>query len=222
MELSEGAKNAGQEGTAGLVLGVKHYIGNGSMVDDDAILNEDKFFSLLYACLKSTQVRSDDGQIPLADGLGKLRSLCGKASFDRTNKVILIGNGGSSAIASHIATDFSKNGGIRTIAFNDAPTLTCLGNDFGIDEIFAKQLEFYALPGDVVIIVSSSGHSGNILRAAEQAFKMGLDLVTFSGMNPNNILREKGLLSFFIPSKDYGLVELSHLALLHSIVSVRP
>ena len=222
MALSEGAGNTGQEGQAGLVLGAKYYIGNGSMVDDDAILNEDRFFSLLYACLKSTQVRSGDGQIPLADGLASLRSLCGKASFDRTNKVILIGNGGSSAIASHIATDYSKNGGIRTIAFNDAPTLTCLGNDFGIEAIFAKQLEFYALPGDVVIIVSSSGHSGNILRAAEQAFSMGLDLVTFSGMNQNNVLRQKGSLSFFVPAKDYGLVELAHLALLHSVVSVRP
>jgi len=222
MALSEGAKNVGQEGTSGLVLGAKYYTGNGSMVDDDAILNADKFFALLHTCLRSTQARFEDERIPLAEALKKLRYLCLKAQFARTNKVILIGNGGSSAIASHIATDYSKNGGIRTIAFNDAPTLTCLGNDFGIDEIFAKQLEFYALPGDVVIIVSSSGHSGNILRAAGQAFSMGLELVTFSGMNPNNVLRQKGLLSFFVPAKDYGLVELAHLSLLHSIVSVRP
>lgn len=223
MALNEGASNAGNEGTAGLVLGAKHYVGNGSMVDDGAILDTAKFFSLLYGCLRSTQVRENDDQVSLDDGLITLRALCRTASFGRTtNKVILIGNGGSSAIASHIATDYSKNGGIRTIAFNDAPTLTCLANDFGTDEIFAKQLEYYALPGDVVIIVSSSGKSGNILRAAEQAFVMGLTLVTFSGMNPNNVLRQKGLMSFFVPAKDYGLVELTHLALLHSIVSVRP
>ena len=222
MELSEGAKDAGQDGTAGVALGAKYYIGNGSMIDDDSILDAERFFSLLHIGLKSTQARFGDKKVPLLDGLSELRSLCLKASFDRTNKVILIGNGGSSAIASHIATDYSKNGGIRTIAFNDAPTLTCLGNDFGIEAIFAKQLEFYALPGDVVIIVSSSGHSGNILRAAEQAFSMGLDLVTFSGMNQNNVLRQKGSLSFFVPAKDYGLVELAHLALLHSVVSVRP
>ncbi len=221
MALSEGAKGAGQEGTAGLVLGAKYYVGNGSMIDDDTILDAEKFFSLLHIGLKATQARWVDKTVPLLAGLIELRRLCLKASFDGKNKVILIGNGGSSAIASHIATDYSKNGGIRTVAFNDAPILTCLGNDFGIDAIFEKQLEFYALPGDVVIIVSSSGHSGNILRAAEQAFLMGLDLVTFSGMNPNNILREKGILSFFVPAKSYGIVEIAHLALLHSVVSVK-
>lgn len=220
MELAQGAKGAGSGGTAGVVLGAKHYVGKGSMVDDDAILDADKFFWLLHECLKSTQARLGDERATLDDGLAALRSLCRKARFERANKIVLIGNGGSSAIASHIATDYSKNGGIRTVAFNDAPTLTCLANDFGVDAIFAKQLEFYALAGDVVIIVSSSGQSGNILRAAEQAFAQGLDLVTFSGMNPNNVLREKGMLSFFVPAKDYGLVELSHLTLLHSVVSV--
>lgn len=218
----EGAKDAGAEGTAGIKLGVKFYIGNGAMIDDDYIPDGEKFFALLWTSLKSTRVRNEDRTIPLAEGLLKLTALCRAAEFKKQSKLIVLGNGGSSAIASHIATDFSKNGGIRTIAFNDAPTLTCLGNDFGYGEVFAKQLEFYAQPGDVVIIVSSSGKSGNILRAAEQAFEMGLNLITFSGMNPNNVLREKGALSFFVPSKDYGLVELSHLALLHSVVSVRP
>ena len=222
MTLREGARDAGQDGTAGVVLGAKYYIGNGAMIDDDAIPDAGKFFSLLHVGLKATQARCGDDKVPLLDALAELRRLCLKATLDGKSKVVLIGNGGSSAIASHIATDYSKNGGIRTVAFNDAPTLTCLGNDFGIDEIFAKQLEFYAFPGDVVIIVSSSGKSGNILRAAEQAFSMGLDLVTFSGMNPNNMLREKGILSFFVPAKDYGLVEIAHLALLHSVVSVRP
>ena len=197
------------------------YMGNGAMVDDGGIGSALTFFLLLYNAAKATNVREYGETVNLTEGLRMLRNLCLNATFDKPNKVILIGNGGSSAIASHMATDYSKNGGIRTIAFNDAPTLTCLGNDFGIDEIFAKQLEFYAHEGDIVIIVSSSGHSGNILRAAEQAFSMGLDLVTFSGMNPDNVLRRRGMLNFYVPAKDYGLVELAHLALLHSIVSVQ-
>ena len=197
------------------------YQGRGAFVDDGGIGSAQMFFQLLYNAVKATQVRRLGVSATLQEGMFALRGLCERASFDTQRKVILIGNGGSSAIASHIATDYSKNGGMRAIAFNDAPTLTCLGNDFGIDEIFAKQLEYYAHVEDVVIIVSSSGHSGNILRAAEQAFSMGIDLVTFSGMNPDNVLRKKGALNFYVPARDYGLVELAHLALLHSVVSVQ-
>src|SRR3990167_3773065 len=166
---------------------VTEYMGRGAFVDDGGIGSAQVFFQLLHNAVKATQVRRLGDQATLSEGLIVLRGLCARASFDTQRKVIFIGNGGSSAIASHMATDYTKNGGMRTIAFNDAPTLTCLGNDFGIDEIFAKQLEYYAFPGDTVIIVSSSGKSGNILRAAEKAFEMGLDVVTFSGMNPDNV-----------------------------------
>jgi D-sedoheptulose 7-phosphate isomerase len=220
MSLSEGAKGA--EPPPNLKMGKKHYTGRGAALDDAGISCLQKYFNLLKDCSQHTQASFAHDRVDLVAAMTELKWRCAHAgNFDAGCKIIFIGNGGSSAISSHMATDFSKNGGMRAIAFNDAPTLTCLGNDFGIDEIFAKQLEFYALPGDLVIIVSSSGKSKNILRAAEQAFEMGLDLVTFSGMNPNNVLREKGLLSFYVPAKDYGLVEMTHLALLHSILSVQ-
>jgi D-sedoheptulose 7-phosphate isomerase len=218
MSVLNGAKDA--EPPPNLANG-HDYQGRGAFVDDGGIGEYLGFFLLLYNAVKSTNARAMGERIELTDGIERLSELCRTATFDKPSKIILIGNGGSSAIASHIATDYSKNGGMRTIAFNDAPTLTCLGNDFGIDEIFAKQLQFYAFPGDTVIIVSSSGKSGNILRAAEQAFTMGLNLVTLSGMNPDNALRGKGALSFYVPARDYGLVELAHLALLHSIVSTQ-
>lgn len=218
MALSEGARDA--ESPPNLVIN-SAYQGRGAFVDDGGITSTASFFSTLGRAIVGTHVKNMDQSMSLEAGLEMFRTLCLKAMFDKHNKIILIGNGGSSAIASHIATDYSKNGGLRTIAFNDAPTLTCLGNDFGINEIFAKQLEFYAFPGDVVVIVSSSGKSGNIVRAAEQSFSMGLDLVTFSGMNPDNVLRRKGFLNFYVPASDYGLVELAHLALLHSIVSTK-
>jgi D-sedoheptulose 7-phosphate isomerase len=219
--MADGAKDAGNEGLSGVKLGAKYPIMNGSMLDDANLHSYGRFFLMLNESILKTDARHYHSHLALEQGLSMLNALCQRAKDPCKNKIILIGNGGSSAIASHIATDYTKNGGIRTIAFNDAPTLTCLGNDFGIDYIFAKQLEYYALPGDLVIIVSSSGKSGNILRASEQVFAIGLDLVTFSGMNPNNVLRGKGILNFFVPSHDYGLVELTHLALLHSIVSVK-
>lgn len=202
------------------------YKGKGTFIDPP--ISFDEFRTFLAKCLTDTCVTDEAFEKPMwkkhgergleyaLEDLGKIM----RRAHRRGNKVIFIGNGGSSAIASHMAVDYSKNGGIRSIAFNDAPTLTCLANDYGYEHVFAKQLEFYARKGDVVVIVSSSGKSPNILRAAEQAQAMGLDLVTFTGMNPDNGLRRMGSMNFYTACSDYGLVELTHLSLLHSIVSI--
>src|SRR3990172_2152039 len=68
-------------------------------------------------------------------------------------KVIFVGNGGSAAIASHQAVDYWKNGGVRAVAFNDASLLTCVGNDFGFEHVFAKPIEMFADPDDLVIVI---------------------------------------------------------------------
>lgn len=141
------------------------------------------------------------------------------AAHESGNKVIFVGNGGSGAIASHMAIDYTKNGGIRAIALNDHPTLTCVANDFGYENVFAKQIDFYAKAEDVVVVVSTSGKSANILEAASAARNIGCPLVTLSGMRPHNALRTMGDINFYISHGDYGVVEISHLMLLHAIVS---
>ncbi len=133
-------------------------------------------------------------------------------------KVIFIGNGGSAAIASHQAVDYWKNGGMRAVAFNDPSLLTCLGNDFGYAHVFEKPIEMFADAGDVLMAISSSGRSENILRGVEAARTAGCRLLTFSGFRPDNPLRRLGELNFWVPSDSYGHVEISHLALCHSIV----
>ena len=176
-----------------------------------------EFFRLIGECLKSTQASTQDAPLRLDAAIDRMRKLF-RSCHARGGKLIFIGNGGSAAIASHMAVDWSKNGGVRSIAFNDAPTLTCLANDFGYDRVFAKQIEYYATKHDVPVIISSSGRSLNIIAAADSARVLGCTLVTLTGMNPNNLLRSKGDVNLYVPSTDYGLVEISHLALLHSIV----
>src|SRR5271156_2912513 len=95
------------------------------------------------------------------------------------NKIIFIGNGGSAGIASHLAIDFSKNGELRAQAFNDPSALTCLGNDLGYENVFAKQIDFHARPGDVLIAISSSGRSRNIVAAVAAARERRCEVVTF-------------------------------------------
>lgn len=138
-------------------------------------------------------------------------------------KVIFVGNGGSAAICSHMACDWTKNGGIRSIALNDPATLTCFGNDFGYEHVFAKQLEAYADEGDLVVIISSSGRSPNILATGRWCRENGRRTVTLSGMKPSNQLRRMGSINFYVPTRedDYGAVEVTHYQILHSVVSVK-
>ena len=137
-------------------------------------------------------------------------------------KLIFIGNGGSAAIASHMAIDYTKNGGIPAIAFNDSSTITCLANDFGYEKVFSKAIELYADKDDIVIAISSSGTSQNILNAADQAKQMGCLVYTLSGFSERNTLRVVGDLNFYVPTKkgEYGLTEIAHLAILHSILDI--
>lgn len=141
-----------------------------------------------------------------------------RALHARGDKMMLIGNGGSAAIASHMSEDFSKAAGIRALSFNDAPTLTCLGNDFGYEHVFEKQVEWFARKGDMLVAISSSGKSPNILKAVAAARAIGTSVVTLSGFEPSNPLRTSGDLNFYLPSSQYGFVEAGHLALLSAVV----
>ncbi|OGX27149.1 MAG: hypothetical protein A2787_02500 [Omnitrophica WOR_2 bacterium RIFCSPHIGHO2_01_FULL_48_9] len=135
-------------------------------------------------------------------------------------KLMLIGNGGSSAIASHMATDFWKNAGVRATAFNDSVSLTCIGNDNGYKHVFEKPLEMFGEEKDVLIAISSSGMSENILRAIDVAQKKKIRIITLSGFGENNPLRTKGEINFYVPSMQYGHVEVIHHAICHMFIDV--
>jgi D-sedoheptulose 7-phosphate isomerase len=143
-----------------------------------------------------------------------------RAATKAGGTIFFIGNGGSAGIASHMAIDFSKNGGMRALAFNDGAYLTCLGNDLGFDQVFAKPLDLHARKGDHVFAISSSGRSANILNGVEVARSRGCSVVTFSGFKPDNPLRSSGDLNFFLASGEYGFVEVGHLALIHSVLDL--
>ena len=143
-----------------------------------------------------------------------------RQAHDAGRKIIFVGNGGSASIASHMAIDYSKNAGLRAIAFNDAAALTCLGNDVGYDNVFGKQVELYGAAGDLLIAISSSGNSANIVNAALAARRGGIGVLTLSGFKPDNRLRKLGDVNFYVPNNLYGFVELSHLAICHAILDI--
>ena len=135
-------------------------------------------------------------------------------------KVYFVGNGGSATIASHMAIDFWKNGGIRADAFNDAAQLTCLGNDYGYEHVFGKPIEMNGRPEDVLVAISSSGKSENILNAVKAARNKGMKVISLSGFERENPLRNMGDVNFFVDSKGYGMVEITHLTICHAILDL--
>jgi len=156
-------------------------------------------------------------KISMANGVSDLvRKI--RAMQEVHGRIIFIGNGGSAGICSHLANDFSKNGHIPAIAFSDAAALTCISNDFGYEYVFAKQIEFHARKGDILVAISSSGQSPNIIKAVNAARALELLVITYSGFSSNNALRHLGDINFYIESSDYGLVEVSHLALAHMVL----
>ena len=142
------------------------------------------------------------------------------AQTEAGRKIIFIGNGASASIASHMSTDYWKNGGMRAIAFNDAALLTCLSNDCGYENVFGKSVEMFADEGDILVAISSSGKSENILNGVYAARKQGAHVVTLSGFKPDNPLRSMGDINFYVPDEAYGSVEILHLSICHCILDV--
>lgn len=134
-------------------------------------------------------------------------------------KVYFIGNGGSAAIASHMAIDWMNKGGFNTRALNDPAALTCLANDYGYEQVFKRQLQDIT-EEDLLVAISSSGRSSSILTAAEFAWEnRGSGLLRFSGFNVKNPLnRYMGGVGVHIPSDNYAIVENAHMAILHAML----
>lgn len=129
---------------------------------------------------------------------------------EKGKKVIIAGNGGSAAMASHVTVDFTKQGGIRAVNFNEADLITCFANDYGFEHWVAKAIEFYSDEGDMVILISSSGNSKNMVNAANTAKQLGMRVITFTGFKPDNSLKQKGILNFWVDSKAYNIIENTH------------
>ncbi|MBF0558791.1 MAG: SIS domain-containing protein [Nitrospirae bacterium] len=176
------------------------------------------YYEHLFTIANSIGVTNSSGErIGFDDAVSKVVDIAMQtANAKRT--VYFIGNGGSAAISSHMAVDFLKNGGIKAMAFNDGPLLTCLGNDYGYQHVFEKPVEMFARGGDVLFAISSSGRSENILLGVQAAREKGCSVITLSGFDNDNPLLFKGDINFYVPSSSYGIVEVIHHTICHCIL----
>lgn len=133
-------------------------------------------------------------------------------------QIFFIGNGGSAGIAEHMTTDFIKNGKIHARSMFSATVLTCLGNDYGYEKIFSKQLELLAEKEDILVAISSSGNSANIINAIKVMKKKNGIIITFTGFRDDNNIKQLGDYNIYVPIEEYGIVETTHQAILQHII----
>ena len=166
-----------------------------------------------------TAAEFTDGQgkaMPYADGFEKNLNLL-KDAEKKNTCVFLVGNGGSASIVSHISNDFVNVAKIRAFTLHESSMLTCMSNDYGYENVYSKPLATLAQKNDLLIAVSSSGKSPNIINAANCIKKVGGKVITLSGFSKDNPLRKIGSVNFWLNSSDYGLVEVGHMFFLHCL-----
>lgn len=135
-------------------------------------------------------------------------------------RLFFCGNGGSAAIASHMTADFMKNGGMNTYNLYDGAVTTCMGNDFGYEYVFSKPMELLAMEGDLVVAISSSGNSANIIHAIKTAKNKNAEVITFTGFYEDNQAKKLGDVNVYVPCQKYGIVESIHNLILQQIVDM--
>ena len=174
-----------------------------------------KNISDLYNLLEDLSVRDSQGNhLDLDEAFSRLTELTFRVHSERAT-IYYLGNGASASMASHFAADMAKTGGVRTMVFSDLSLLTAVANDLSYEDIYAEPLKWYMKREDMVVAISSSGNSPNVVRAVVQAKKLGGTVITISAMNENNALRKLGDLNFYVTAKTYGLAETAHAAILH-------
>ena len=142
-------------------------------------------------------------------------------AFHTHERVIVLGNGGSSSVASHISQDYMKFHGKKVSILSDPSMITILTNDFGYDWAYQKFLEYFVESDTLVVIMSSGGESQNMINCLQWCEKEKVDYGVLTGFNPENKIRtmaENALWNYYINSDDYGVVECVHQIFLHGVV----
>ena len=176
-----------------------------------------KYLDSLSTALNGTQSSIGTKPAGIEDALNRAVEII-KSVQASSGTQFFLGNGASAAFAEHMALDWTKNGGVRSQNPSSSVLLTALANDISFHDSFATYLDRYARKGDLVVTISSSGNSENIVRAIATARKMECEVITLSGLKPDNTSRKLGDVNFYVPARTYGIVECAHQALLHMMI----
>ena len=142
-------------------------------------------------------------------------------SFKKHNRIIILGNGGSNSVASHISQDYMKFHKKKVSILSDPSMITMLTNDFGYEFTYQKFLEYYVEDDTLVIIISSGGESPNMLKCLDWCEDNKISYGVLTGFENDNTIRSEAtnaLWNYYIDSSSYGVVECVHQIFLHGVV----
>jgi len=152
----------------------------------------------------------------------KIVSICNLLSKVKPeNSVHIFGNGGSASIASHFSMDFTNNSNLRCLSYNDPAIITCYANDFKFENWVSRAITKYGKKNDILILISSSGTSKNMINGVKAAKKKKFNkVITFTGFKKKNYLSKNSDINFWIDSKKYNIIENAHQFYLLMIVDL--
>ena len=180
----------------------------------------DRIKEFLYESAKVKQAVADT----LSDKINEAISLA-RTSYQNGGKLLLMGNGGSASDAQHIAAEFigrykKERRPVAAIALTtDTSILTCVGNDYGFDTVFSRQVEGLAKKEDVIIAISTSGNSENVIRGVEKAQELGVKTIGLLG-NQGGKLKDKVDLAIVVPSSNTARIQEAHITIGHIICEI--
>jgi len=178
-------------------------------------MNWKKNIENLNQCLNDISFRNNEGK-EIEPDTGFLEWLKRTQNVRKSNNTIfLVGNGASASMACHMAADVAKNGKIKTQVFTDVSLLTAIANDISYDEVFAEPIKLQMVENDMLVAISSSGNSKNIIRACEECQKKDGLIITLSAMKRDNPLQSIGDINIYVPAQTYGWAESGHAVVLH-------
>lgn len=161
---------------------------------------------------------ADADQLSAMASIARILTAC----FADGHKVLACGNGGSACDAIHFAEEFTgrfrqHRRALPVIALTEAAHLTCVANDYGWDEVFARGVEAFGKPGDVLLAISTSGNSANVIRAVETAKRMGLETVLLLGKS-GGALAGTGTVEIIVASETTERIQETHMLALHALI----
>ena len=133
-----------------------------------------------------------------------------KITNQNKGRLIFIGNGASASLSSHAATDFTKQAKIPSIAFNDHNLITALSNDYGYEYWVTKAIEYYSEKNDMLIFISVSGESKNLINGIKFAKERKIKTASLTGSKETNTIKLNTDISLWVDSKAYNIVECIH------------
>ena len=154
------------------------------------------------------------------DACYKLEILSKKLLIHRENskRLLIFGNGASSSISSHAALDFTKQGKLTSLCFHDPSLLTAFSNDYGYENVYKEIIRAYHQTDDIVIFISTSGESPNVINACNFANELNLFTISFTGRRESNTLKGISKMSFWVDSHAYNIVENTHSIWITSVI----